>query len=412
MIDKPAILGGKPVSDKKIRFTEILIGEEEKRAVEEIVRSKQFVSGEYLTKFEKEFSSFVGTKHAIAVSNGTDALFLSYLALGLTFNKKVLTTPLTFVASASTIIHAGAIPYFVDVGEDSNISPSAVERGLASNKFDAITVVHMYGKPVKMDEIKSIAKEEGLLVIEDAAHAHGAEYKGQKIGSWGDIAAFSLYPTKILAAGGWGGVITTNDDEVAEKLKLLRAHGELRALFGSKGAYLYKLLGYNMRMSHIEAVIAYYQLRKINDFITRRRKIAKMLNERLSGIDGIKVPIEEKNEKHVYYIYSININESKIGWDRDTFVEALDHEGIEARRGYHVPLHKQELFLNINDPNVNHFALVNKYPDYSRFELPNAEKLSRTTIWLPMHPNISEEDVEKIVKAIEKLILWKKARAQ
>ncbi len=408
MSSKPAILGGKPVSDKKIRFVEITIGDEEKRAVEEIMESKQFVSGEYLEKFEKEFARFIGTKYALAVSNGTDALFLSYLALGLTFSKKIVTTPLTFVASASTIIQAGAIPYFADVNNDFNISPSSIREVIEKEKIDAITVVHMYGKPVEMNEIAEIAKENDLLIIEDAAHAHGAEYKGRKVGTLGDIAAFSLYPTKIIAAGGWGGVITTNSDEIAEKLKLLRAHGELRALMGSKGAYLYRRLGYNMRMSHIEAAIAYYQLKRINKYIERRRKIARLLNERLSDIEGIKIPEENANEKHVYYIYAITIDENKIGWDRDKFVEALNYEGIEARKGYHVPLHKQELFINIQDPAINHFAHINKYPEYSKLTLPMAEQLAKNTVWLPMHPNLSEEDVDKIVNAIIKLISWKR----
>lgn len=408
MNDKPAILGGTPISSKKIRFTEIIVGEEEKQAVQEIIDSKQFVSGDYLDKFEKEFARFIGTKHAISISNGTDALFLSYIALGLTFSKKIITTPLTFVASASTIIHAGAIPYFADVDNDFNLSPESIREIIKRDKMDAITVVHMYGNPVDMDEIMFIAKEHDLLVIEDAAHAHGAEYKGRKVGALGDIAAFSLYPTKIIAAGGWGGVITTNSDEVAEKLRLLRAHGELRNIIGANGAYLYKMLGYNMRMSHIEAAIAYYQLKRIKTYVERRRKLAKLLSEKLSGIDGIQVPVEDKYRKHAYYIYAITIDEEKIGWSRDEFVRALNFEGIEARKGYHVPLHKQELFINIQDPSINHFALVNSYPNYSKISLPNAERLSKTMVWLPMHPNLSEEDIDKIANAVIKLISWRK----
>ncbi len=407
MKEKPAILGGEPVSRKPIRFTEIIIGEEEKKAVMEILESKQFASGDYVGKFEREFARFIGVKHAISISNGTDALFLAYVALGITFGRKVITTPLTFVATASSIIHAGAIPYFADVEWDSNISPREISKMVKEEKFDAITVVHTYGKPVKMDEILEIARENGMYVVEDAAHAHGAEYKGRKIGTLGDIAAFSLYPTKIIAAGGWGGVITTNDDEIAEKLRLLRAHGELRSLLGAKGAYLYSRLGYNMRMSNIEAAVAYYQVKKITSFIDRRRKIAKLLNEKLKDVPGIRIPQEDEHEKHVYYIYAIVIDEEKIGWSRDDFVKALNAEGIEARTGYHVPLHKQELFLKINDPQINHFAEINKYPDYSALTLPVTERLSKTTVWLPMHPNLTEEDVDKIAAAIKKLVEWK-----
>ncbi len=408
MMDKPAILGGEPVSKKPIRFTEILLTQEEKEAVMECLDARHLTSGEYIEKFEKAFAQFIGVRHALAISNGTDALFLSYLALNLTFKKKIITTPLTFIATASSIIHAGAIPIFADVENDGNISPESVRSIMKKEEISAITVVHMYGKPVKLEEFKEICNEAGIPLIEDAAHAHGAEYKGRKIGTWGDIAAFSLYPTKIIAAGGWGGVLTTNNDELYEELILLRAHGELRHIIGPEGAYVYRRLGYNMRMSNIEAAVAYYQLLKINDFIEKRRRNAKLLSEKLIDLPGIEVPREEPNSKHVYYIYAITIDEKKIKWTRDEFVKALNKEGIEAKKGYHIPLHQQEFFRKINDPKVNHFALVNSYPDYSRMHLPNAERLSKTTIWLPMHPNLTEEDIEKIAHAIEKLINWKK----
>lgn len=411
MSEKPAILGGKPVSHKKIKFVELIISEEEKRAVQEILEKKTFASGEYVEKFEKEFASFIGSKYAVSISNGTDALFLSYVALGLTFGKKIITTPLTFIATASSIVHAGAIPYFVDVERDHNISPSAIRELVKKEKIDGITVVHMYGKPVKMDEIREIAEEKDILIVEDAAHAHGAEYKGKKSGVLGDIAAFSLYPTKIIPAGGWGGVITTNDNEIYEKLILLRAHGEKKHLIGSKGAYLYSRIGYNMRMSHIEAAIAYFQLRRINEYINQRRRIARILTDLLADIEGVETPTEEKDTKHVYYIYAIVIDEKKIGWKRDEFVSALNAEGIEARSGYIVPLHKQDVFRDINNPEINHFAAINKYPNYYNQELPMAELLSRSTIWLPMHPKLTEEDAQKIAEAIKKLIDWKKEKS-
>ncbi|MHA1608908.1 MAG: DegT/DnrJ/EryC1/StrS family aminotransferase [Candidatus Njordarchaeales archaeon] len=407
-MEKPAILGGKPVSKEKIPFAKVIIREEEKKAVEEILREGSLAGGEYIKKFEKAFAEFIGAKHAISISNGTDALFLSYLALGISFGAKVLTTPITFVATASTIIHAGAIPFFADVLNDANLDPKSVQEMFRKQKFDAITVVHMYGKPVEMDEIKEIARENNAFIIEDAAHAHGAEYKGTKVGLLGDIAAFSLYPTKIIAAGGWGGVIVTNSDEIAEKLILLRAHGELRHKIGPEGAYEYEILGYNMRMSHIEAAIAYYQLRRINEFISCRRKLAKMLSDLLRDIPGIVIPEEPPYVKHVYYIYSILIDEKTIGWTRDEFVKALNAEGIEARKGYHKPLHQQPLFKMINDPTINHFAKINKYPNYAEFKLPNAERIAKSTVWLPMHPYLTEEQIELIAKAIHKLVQWRR----
>ena len=244
-MDKPAILGGQPVTRQKIPFTKVHISNEEIDAVNEVMRSKRLVNGEYTKLLEKEFARYVGTKYAISVSNGTDALFLAYIALGIGFNDKVVTTPLTFIATASTILHVGAVPIFVDVQRDSgNINPREIAK--LSTDFSAITVVHLYGNPVDMEEVIKIAREKGCYVVEDAAHAHGATYRSRKVGSIGDVATFSLYPAKIIAAGGWGGIITTNNREVAEKIYMLRAHGELKVLQGEGGAYEYIRLGYNI----------------------------------------------------------------------------------------------------------------------------------------------------------------------
>ena len=318
MREKPAILGGEPITRKPIKFVEIIIGEEEKRAVLEIIERKEFVSNEFIEKLEKEFARFVGTKYALAISNGTDALFLSYLALGISFHDFVITTPLTFVATASTIIHVGAIPIFADVDKDSNLSPHATSEVIPKYKKEikGITVVHTYGKPVEMEKFSEIAQENDLYLIEDASHAHGALYKGRKVGSIGDVGVFSLYPSKIIAAGGWGGIITTNNKELADKLILLRAHGELRHIYGQKGAYLYRRLGYNMRMSNIEAAVAYYQLKRINEFIEKRRKIARYLSELLASIEGISTPTENEYCKHVYYIYACLLYTSPSPRDR------------------------------------------------------------------------------------------------
>lgn len=401
---KPAILGGEPTAKNPIPFTKVEIGDEEKRAVQEILESKWFVNGPYTEKLEKEFARYVGTKYALAVSNGTDGLFLAYLALGLTFRKKIFTTPLTFIATASTIIHTGAIPIFGDVDNYGNLKVPSEENA----DIDGISIVHLYGYPIDFDSFKEVVENLGVPLIEDASHAHGAEYKNKKIGSLGDIAVFSLYPSKIIAAGGWGGVITTNNEELYTKIKLLRAHGELRVLEGAKGAYQYIRLGYNLRLSEIEAAIAYHQLKKLNSFIARRRKNAKKLIELLGDINGIILPREEPGRKHAYYIFNIVIQPNTVGWDRDSFVKALVAEGISARRGYHLPLHKTELFKKINDPETNHFALINEYPEYSKMSFPNAEFLSANSVWLPLYPSMTEEEIELIAEAIRKLIEWKK----
>ncbi len=406
-IEKPAIIGGEPVSKHWIPIAKPIIGDEEKQAVMEALEKGALASGEFIEKFEKEFARYIGVKHAIATSCGTDALFISYLSLDLTFNKKILTTPLTFIATASAAICTGAIPIFADVEEDANISPEEISKVLEKEHINGICVVHMYGKPCRMEKILSMAREYNIPVIEDASHAHGAEYKGKKVGNLGDIAAFSLYPAKIIAAGGWGGVIVTNNDELAETARLIALQGELREVRGTKTAYEFVRIGYNMRMSNIEAAVAYYQLRKLNKFIEIRRKYARILTEMLEDVPGIKTPTDPAYGKHVYYLYVITIDEKKIGWSRDEFVEALRKENIDARRGYHKPLHQQELFLKINDPRVNYFAKIVKYPEYSKLSYPTAEKLSKTSVWLPCHPALTEKDVENIGKAIRKLISWK-----
>ncbi|MEX0568995.1 MAG: DegT/DnrJ/EryC1/StrS family aminotransferase, partial [Candidatus Njordarchaeota archaeon] len=354
---------------------------------------------------EKEFARYVGVKYAIAVSNGTDALFLSYLALGITFSSKVVTTPLSFIATASTIVHAGAVPLFSDVCEDGNLDPDDILK--LDDDYSAITVVHLFGKPAAMDDFVKIAREKGCYLIEDAAHAHGATYNGRKIGTFGDVATFSFYPTKIIAAGGWGGIIVTNDDSIAEKLRLLRAHGELKVLKGVPGAYEYVRLGYNMRMSEFEAAVAYFQLKEIDSIIKARIRAARILSELLQDVPGVSLPKVENCAKHVFYIYSILIDPKKVGWNRDDFVRALNAEGICARRGYHIPLHKTSLFRNINDVSVNHMARVVKYPDYRSLNLKKAESLAKKMVWLPMYPEISETELELVAKAIKKLIRWK-----
>ncbi len=406
--NKPAILGGEPVTKIRIPFTKIILTDDEVHVVNDILKTKIFVCGRYTELLEREFAKYVGTKHAIAVSSGTAGLFLSFLAFNITFNSKVVTTPLTFIASASTIIHAGAVPIFVDVLPDGNIDPNNVRE---VDDFDAICLVHLYGLPVDFDALSEIAKEKNIPIIEDASHAHGAEYKGRKVGSLGDIAVFSLYPSKIIAAGGWGGIITTNDDEIAEKIRLLRAHGELRVLIGAEGAYEYIRLGYNMRLSEVEAAIAYFQLRKLDAFVEARRKIARYLTELLSEIPGIRTPREPPNKKHAFYIYAIQIDPKVIGWSRDRFVEALNAEGISARKGYHIPLHKTQFFRNINDSNINYFARIIRYPDYSSMRLPMAEYLASTTVWLPLYPTMSYTEAELIAKAIRKLVDWGRRRA-
>ena len=407
VVDRPAILGGEPVARSRIPFTRIIIGEEEKKAVEEILRSRLFVNGPYTRLLEEEFARYVGVKHAVATSNGTTALFLAYLALGLGFGSRIATTPLTFIATASTILHIGGVPLFADVDEYGNLDPCLVEE---LEELDAVVVVHLYGLPADMNGFDRISRARNCYIIEDAAHAHGAEFSGRKAGSLGHAATFSFYPSKIIGAGGWGGIVTTNNSDVAYRLRMLRAHGELRVIKGAEGAYEYVMLGYNMRLSEIEAAITYYQLKRLDDLVRKRREAAKILSEMLSEVPGISIPREPPGRKHSYYIYSITIEPQIIGWDRDRFVEALNAEGIDARRGYHIPLHRTTLFKKIHDGAINPFATLIDYPKYSEMRFPNAERLAERTVWLPLYPGLKVETIEAVAKAVRKLVLWGRRR--
>ncbi len=384
------------MNTRNLKFVEIMLGEEEKKAVMDALDKAYLASGEYIELFEKEFARYVGTKYAIAVSNGTDGLFLAYLALGLTFRKKILTTPVSFMATASTIIHSGAIPIFSDVGEDMNLDPFHAKVIATKERVDGITIVHLFGKPATPDKFRELSDELGVPLIEDASHAHGAIYQGKKIGQWGDVAVFSLYPTKIIAAGGWGGVITTNDEEIYESILYLRAHGEERVKLGKEGAYIHSKLGYNLRMSNLEAAVAYYQLKRIEDFINRRIKNAAILREILSNNDNLRLPSDVVDGRNVYYIFNVTIKNCKSEIVRDKIVKNLKEKGVPVEKGYHIPLHRQPLFLKINDKSINHFASVVDYPDYSKISLPNAERLTKCSFWLPVHPGLTEEDMEFI----------------
>ena len=394
---------------EKIPFAKIYVGDEEKKVILDVLESGMLASGEYIDRLEKEFARYVGAKYAVAVSNGTDGLFLAYLALGLTFKKCVVTTPITFIATASTIIHTGAVPIFADVDKHGNLDGYKVRDLLRDKRCHGVSIVHLYGRPVDFDIFKEVSEEFNVPIIEDASHAHGAEWKGKKVGSLGDIAVFSLYPTKMIAAGGWGGIITTSSEELYEKLIYLRAHGEERVKKGHLGAYTYRILGYNYRMSNLEAAFALKQLEKIDFFIEKRRRNARLLNEILEGIPGILTPEEPTYGKHVYYLYNLILEYPNLAKHRDKIVAKLNELGVPAQRGYHTPLHKQPLFKNINNPSVNHFAKINKYPNYHKEVLPRAEMLAASSIWLPTHPLLEEnqvvdmgEKVKEVLKQVER----------
>lgn len=346
------------------------IGEEEKKEVEKVLDSGMLAYGEWAKRFEKEFAEYIGVKHALSTTNGTQALILALEALNIR-GKEVLVPSFTFISSVTSVIRAGGRPVFVDIDPRTyNIDPEDVRKKITENTI-AIIPVHLYGQPANMDEIMEIADEHDLYVIEDAAQAHGAEWKGKKVGSIGHIAAFSFYPTKNMTTGE-GGMITTNDDELAYRVAMLRNHGQ-------KERYLHVELGWNFRMTNIAGAIGVVQLKKLDKANEIRRSNARFYNEVLE--DKVATPYEDRRAKHVYHQYTIRVK------NREKLIEEFRREGIG---------------FGIYYPRGNHQQPIIQKLGFSA-RLPVTEKICKEVISIPVHPLISKEDRERIVNTIEKV---------
>ena len=348
-----------------------MIGEEEKEAVLEVLDSGMLAQGDKVKAFEEAFASYIGTHHAIATSSGTAALHTALLACGIKAGDKVITTPFTFIASANAVLYCSAKPVFADIDEKTfNIDPEEVNEKI-TGKTKAVLVVHLYGQACDMRAIVEICEDHNLRLIEDACQAHGAEYRGRKVGSFGDAACFSFYPTKNMTTGE-GGMITTSSEEVAERARLLREHG-------SRQRYEHIALGYNYRMTDMAAAIGLVQLRKLDSMNARRRENARRLSEGLKSVEGITTPYVAPEVKHVFHQYTIRVK------NRGKLLKRLEEAGIGYGIHYPRPVHRQKLYLELG---------------YGEVSLPRAEKASREVLSLPVHPALSEGDVEYIIRVI------------
>jgi len=344
-----------------------LLGDEEKQAVLEVIDSGQLAQGTKVAAFEKAFAAFCGVKHAIATSSGTTALQTAILAHGIGPGDEVITTPFTFIASANAVLFVGAKPVFVDIDERTyNIDPRLVEAAITP-RTKAILPVHIFGNPCDMEAIMDIATRHGLAVIEDACQAHGASVEGQMVGSFG-TGCFSFYPTKNITTAE-GGIITTNDDELADRARLIRNHGQ-------RQRYRHEIIGYNFRMTEIQAAIGLVQLPKLERFIAARRANAKYLTRNLKGVI---TPCETPGCRHVYHQYTI-----RVSGGRDRLSEHLRERGIATGIYYPLPVHKQMAYQRLG------------YTDH----LPIAEKVSKEVLSLPVHPALTQEDLDRIVEGV------------
>lgn len=339
-------------------------------AIKKIIDSSAFVFGEELEKFESEFAKYCGTKYALGVGNGGDALRLAVLGLGIGPDDEVISVANTFTATIDAAILAGAKPVLVDCDEYFNIDADQIEKKINKNT-KAIIVVHLYGQPARMDKIMTIAKKHKLLVIEDCAQAHGAEFKGKKVGSFGDVGCFSFYPGKNLGAMGDGGAITTNNKILFEKLQKLRYFGM------GKHKYHHDFVGFNSRLDNLQAAILRIKLRKLDVWNQQRQDAAKLYTKLLSGI--VEVPKEVKNAKHVYHLYVIKCNK------RDELLEKLAKNKIYAGIHYPIPLHLLDAHKNLG---------------YKKGDFPNAEIFAKTILSLPLFPGITKLEIKKVSKKI------------
>ena len=359
------------------------IGEEEIEAVVKVMKSGWLThglgAGPMVTKFEKEFAKFVKAIHAIAVNTGTAALHLAAMGSEVKSGDEVILPSFTFVATVEAVILAGAKPVFVDIDlETYNISPTKIEKAV-TKKTEAIIPVDLYGLPADMQPIREIAERHGLKIIEDAAQAHGATYKGRPVGVFADAACWSFYASKNMTTGE-GGMITTNSDEMAEKMRLMRNHGE-------KEKYKSIMLGHNYRMPEIQAAIGCVQLEKLPKFLTKRRENAKRLTEILRKEERLQLPTEPKGCKHSWYLYTVRLEDSKEK-ERDRVVEDLRRKGIEAGVVYTNPVH-----------------LMSYYRGFGKYQLPETEKASRQVFSLPVHPGVTPEQIDFIGETV--LHLWR-----
>jgi dTDP-4-amino-4,6-dideoxygalactose transaminase len=360
------------IVDFKREFEEI--SQDVRDAIDRVLKRGSFILGEETEEFEKEFSTYVGAKHGVAVNSGSDALYLALKALGVSKADEVITVSHTFISTVDAIARNHAQAVFVDIDPETYcIDTSQIECRITS-RTKVILPVHLYGHPAEMDTIMLIAARHGLVVVEDASQAHGAEYKGKKVGSIGNLGCFSFYPSKNLGAYGDAGMIVTSNKEVAEKLRMLRNYGQSQK-------YHYDFVGLNSRLDEIQAAILRVKLKHLDKWNERRRGIARLYNELLAD-SGIALPVEKDYAKHVYHQYVIRSRE------RNILQQHLKENEIQTLIHYPVPVHKQK-------------AYVNSYPNSC---LPVTERICGEILSLPMHPWLTRDEISTIVKVIKKCL--------
>lgn len=354
-----------------LRKQYLSIKEEVDRAVLSVLESGQFVLGREVEAFEQEFAAYCGTRFAVGLNSGTSALHLALLAAGIGPGDEVITVPFTFVATVAAILYTGAKPVLVDVDPTTfNMDPKRLEAAVTP-RTKALLPVHLYGQMADMDPILELARKKGIRVIEDAAQAHGAEYKGKRAGSVGDLGCFSFYPGKNLGAYGEGGAVTTNDAALAKTLRMLRD-------WGAEHKYHHELRGFNFRMESIQGAILRVKLCHLEDWTLSRREKAAYYDRVLQG-SKVETPKVGLSYRHVYHIYAVQTG------DRENLDSHLKERGIQTNIHYPIPVHLQKAYSDLS---------------YHEGDFPVTETLSRRVLSLPLYPELTHQDMDEVVEAI------------
>ena len=395
-MNKPALDGGNPVRKKLLPFSPPDIQNDEIESVTSVLKSKWITTGKKCAEFQRALSSYTGARHAVVLNSATAGLFLSLKIAGIKEGDEIITTPYTFAASVNVIIHTGAKPVFADIEEDTfSISPEEIIKKITHNTR-AIIPVHFAGHPVDIDAICEIAKHHNLTIIEDAAHAIGAEYKGKKIGNGEQKTVFSFHAVKNLTTAE-GGAVTTNDDDFAGQLKLYSLHGQTKDAYSKLlvGGWKYDIAvpGYKFNMTDIQAAIGIEQLKRLDENRKKRALIAKQYSDLLKKYNFVKIPEAKKEITHGWHLYPVLIDFSRLKTDRDTFITALGAENISSNVHF-IPVHTMSYYRN-------NFG-------YKPLDFPRAYNTYLNEISLPIYPQMSRNDIDDVKEAISKLFTFYK----
>lgn len=385
-------MNNKPIREHYLPYGRQWIDDDDIHAVVNVLKGDYLTTGPYVSDFEQAVAKYVGATYAVSFSNGTAALHAACFAAGITNGDEVITSPMTFAASANCVLYQGGKPVFADISEKTyNIDPIDIEKKI-SDKTKAIIPVHFTGQPAPLDEIRAIANKHNLIIIEDAAHALGATYKGQMIGSISDMTMFSFHPVKHITTGE-GGMITTNNKDYYEKLLQFRSHGITRdpnKLTDHHGPWYYEMqfLGYNYRLTDIQAALGTSQLKKINSFVQQRKKIVEMYNEAFMEIPQINIPCQNPDAESSWHLYIIRLKKDLLKGTRKELFESLQSQNIGVNVHY-IPVYLLPFYQQLG---------------YPKGLCPNAEKLYEDMITLPLFPKMDELDVGDVISAVKEVV--------